>query len=254
MKLTCSNCQHQFGINEKKIATAIFKVKCPKCGRTLSGRKDQSVLEPLAGASPAADEQPEANEETPDISPTTEALIRKEIATVKAEILAGLRGLLSLDHAAAGAEHEDKNSVPLGKKALVCEDEQQYVDAISAAVRRLGYSVDLARSAAEAIKKIDTGFYQMITLHTQFPDDKEGGQKILARINGQKSNIRRQMFVVLVSSTAKSADANAAFFNGANIIVNKEEIRNLEHLIREGQKNFEQIYHVFNQVLAEKQE
>jgi hypothetical protein len=87
-----------------------------------------------------------------------------------------------------------------------------------------------------------------------FPDDKDGGTKIISRINGWKPAARRETFVVLISANIKSADASAAFFHGANITVNKEEIRNLEHLIREGQRRFHEIYRVFNRILEEKTE
>ena len=109
-----------------------------------------------------------------------------------------------------------------------------------------------APNAAKAIKKVESNFYQLITVDHAFPDDKEGGNKIIAKINGQKPAQRRQNFVVLISANVKSADANAAFFHGANITVNKEEIRNLEAHIREGQRHYDQIYSVFNRLMAEK--
>lgn len=277
MKLSCSNCQHSISIEDSKVPAGAFKVKCPKCGKPVIVQKDASAS---GGHPSAAAEKPPAHEQPPApaaaaetsgavtaapepaepvleaeevLSPALAELVRAEVAAARSEILGSIRGLLGTGTGNHSEHlHADGSPAISGRTALVCEHEQQYIDAISATLKKLGYTIELARTTAEALKKLETGTYQVITLRTQFPDDNEGGQKILARINGQKPVVRRQTFVVLVSATIKSADANAAFFHGANITVNKEEIKNLEALIRDGQKNFAQIYRVFNQLLAEK--
>jgi hypothetical protein len=57
---------------------------------------------------------------------------------------------------------------------------------------------------------------------------------------------------VLLSTTAKSAGAEAAFLQGANLVVNKEELKGLEPALREGQKTFRQLYSVLNSLIHEK--
>jgi CheY-like chemotaxis protein len=143
---------------------------------------------------------------------------------------------------------------PRSQSALICESDSAAADTISTVLRKLGYSVDPASTTTEALKKIESNDYRLVTLDLSFPDDKEGGKKIIGKINGKKPMLRREMFVVLISAAVKSDDANAAFFNGVNLTVNRSEIAGLGGLVRSGQTHFQQIYRTFNRLLAEKYE
>lgn len=246
MKVTCSKCQNQIHIDDAKVPAGTFKIKCPKC----------SSIQTLQGAGA---QQPPATASEPDpvpandaeVSPEVEAFVKEEVAAARKEIISGLRASLGIE---GKWEEEDSEAAgtDIGKRALICEDDQVFIDILSVTLKKMGYHFDIARSTAEAIKKVESGFYSLVTVDYVFPDDKEGGNKIISKINGQKPVQRRQTFVVLISANIKSADANAAFFHGANITVNKEEIKNLEAHIREGQRNFQQIYAMFNRVLDDK--
>ena len=242
MRVACSQCQNQLQIDDAKVPAGAFKIKCPKCGNV------NTVQAPAASDASGPEDSEQA------ISPEIEAFVKREIAVAKKEILGAIQALFGGEVKWHTEEGGGSAAIDTGKKALICEDDQVFVDIVSATVRKLGYSIDVARSTSEAIKKVENGYYQLITVDYIFPDDKEGGNKIIAKINGQKPAQRRQTFVVLISANVKSADANAAFFHGANITVNKEEIKNLESLIREGQRHFQQIYSIFNRVLADKNE
>lgn len=272
MKLTCINCQHQIHVDDSKIPGGVFKVKCPKCGKIVTGQKEVAAQAGSAATPPsvsAADElqaaysthSPQPAAETPGSGggngdSELHRLVKTEVGHLRKELMGSLASLFGhgkdwkLDRHSGEEEEEDDFS----KKALICEDDSAFVEIISDALKRLGYKVDIARTTAEALKRIENGAYNLITVDYNFPDDKEGGVKIIARLNGQKSSVRRETFVVLISVNVKSADASAAFFHGANITVNKEEIRHLEHLIREGQRRFHDLYRVFNRIVEEKNE
>lgn len=248
MRVVCSQCQNPIQIGDAKVPAGAFKIKCPKCGsiQTLQGTGGSQA--PSSGSEPDT-----ASGAEQDISPDVEAFVRSEIAAARKEIISGLRSSLGIE----GKWNDDDSESPaadIGKRALICEDDQVFVDLLSATLRKMGYHLDVARSTAEAIKKVESGFYSLVTVDYIFPDDKEGGNKIISKINGQKPAQRRQTFVVLISANIKSADANAAFFHGANITVNKDEIKNLEAHIREGQRHFQQIYSIFNRILDDKNE
>ena len=265
MKLTCAGCQHQIVLEDSKIPSGVFKVKCPKCGKIATGQKD-AAGQTATGPSFSAADEPQASHglqsapgDSPGgdgSSPEVQFLVKKEVSRLRKEILGSFNSLfggtrhLRLDKESHDVDDDDED----GKKALVCEDDPAFVEIITGSLKRMGYHVDTANSTAEALKKVETGSYELITVDYNFPDDKEGGIKIIAKINGQKPALRRERFVVLISAHVKSADASAAFFHGANITVNKEEIRHLEHLIRDGQRRFHDLYRVFNRIVEEKNE
>lgn len=246
MRVACSQCQNQIQIDDAKVPSGSFKIKCPKCGsiQTLQGTG--------AAAAAAAAAEAEAGDNA-EVTSEVEALIRREVGAVRKEIINGLRSSLGIE-ARFDDDEESSAAADIGKRALICEDDQVFVDIVSATLKKMGYSIDVAKSTAEAIKKVESGFYTLVTVDYVFPDDKEGGNKIIGKLNGQKPAQRRQTFVVLISANIKSADANAAFFHGANITINKDEIKNLEAHIRDGQRHFQQIYSIFNRVLEDKNE
>lgn len=272
MKLTCASCQQPIVLDDAKIPQGVFKVKCPKCGKIVTGQKDapgQSPA-PTGPAVSAADELQAAygltSSEPPaaaldssgaaGVSPEVQAIVKREVARLRKEILGSMSSLFGgtrhLRHEKESGEDDEDDE--FGKKALVCEDDPAFVEIISGSLKRMGYKIETAGSTAEALKKVETGTHDLVTVDYNFPDDKEGGVKIIAKINGQKPALRRERFVVLISANVKSADASAAFFHGANITVNKEEIRHLEHLIRDGQHRFRDLYRVFNRIVEEKNE
>jgi predicted Zn finger-like uncharacterized protein len=273
MKLACSHCQHQINIEDSKVPSGVFKVKCPKCGKIVTGQKEAAGdrTGPISAGSvaSAADELQAAYDtqstgqsvstQEPDnghsLTPEVQGYVKKEILHLRKEILGSLSSLFGPGrhfHPDQPPSEDDEDD--FDKKALICEDDGAFVDIISTALKRLGYKVDTAGTTADSLKKIETGHYNLVTIDYNFPDDKEGGVKILSKLNGQKPNIRRETFVVLISANVKSADASAAFFLGANITVNKEEIRHLEHLIRDGQRRFHELYRIFNRMVEEKNE
>lgn len=274
MKLHCSNCQQVIQIDDTKIPDGVFKVKCPKCGKVVTGQKDApaaaSSSHNLSAGVSAADElqaayetqsrgasNPPSEDHGNGNGPTdVHSLIKQEIGHLRKEIFSSLGSLFGQGktwhpekHGMTDVEDDDFN-----KKALICEDDAAFREIISTALKHLGYSIESAATTAESLKKIESHTYNLITVDYNFPDDKEGGIKIIGKINGQKPNIRRQTFVVLISANVKSADASAAFFHGANVTVNKEDIRHLEHLIRDGQRRFNELYRVFNRMVEEKNE
>jgi hypothetical protein len=85
-----------------------------------------------------------------------------------------------------------------------------------------------------------------------FTDDLEAGKKIIGRINARKAVDRRNIFVVMISSTHKTLDGNAAFMNGVNLIVNKADLNALVPSIKQSQKDFQQMYAAYNAVGGER--
>ncbi|PWT93605.1 MAG: hypothetical protein C5B54_01585 [Acidobacteria bacterium] len=257
MKLVCSQCQQAVQIDDAKVPAGTFKVKCPKCSNVITAQKaapSSSAAENITAAvveSPVSD----ASSSEGDVPLATQAFVKKEIAAMKNEILAAMASLFGGDTKwrEAGASPEADMDDPLSKKALICSGEDSQIDFISSVLRRLGYALDVARGATEAIKKMDAGSFNLVITCSSLPDDAEAGTKIIGKLNGQKPAMRRQTFIIVVSPTLKNGDSNAAFFQGANLTVNANELKNLETLIREGQRHFQQIYSVFSRVLAEKE-
>ncbi|MEW6365638.1 MAG: response regulator [Acidobacteriota bacterium] len=257
MRVSCPDCKNLIQIDDAKAPTGVFRTPCPNCGKIVTVQKDatRTAAPPSSPHVPAASGQA-ASPPGDEISPAVQAYVRRELAATKKEILDSVRALFGrdLDPAETALAAEDSGREYGAKRALICDDDQGQVDGISRVLSRLGYSVEVARSAADAIQEVSSGTYQLITVGQAFPDDPEGGIKIIAKINGQKPVQRRQTLVVLISSTLRTGDANTAFLHGANVTVNKADLPSLEPLICESLQHFKQLYAMFNRVTAEKEE
>ena len=234
MKVTCNSCQQIITVDESKASGKTFRVKCPGCSNLIVVNR----------------EQPAASNTPPPQTNNVEEIVKREVEKAKREIFESMANLFGADIAKVQAPPSEEAGDDY-KRALICDPDQPMIDQITTVLKRLGYQVDSAKTAADAIKKLDQFSYRMITVGSDFPDAKDA-PKILGRINGQKSAQRRETFVVSISSTVKNTDATTAFLHGANIIVNKDDLGSLESLIVEGQRRFQRIYHHFLAVIDEK--
>jgi predicted Zn finger-like uncharacterized protein len=231
MILTCKNCGQQINLDDAKVPSGPFQIKCTKCGAAISSKSEVQ--------SRSGDE----------VSPAIAAYLQRELEKFKREIqnLVQSGGTLADVSSDAGGSKAKQD-----RRALICDGGEASRNQIAVSLQQMGYKVDTAASLAEAIKMIEAQFYTLITTDSAFPDDKEGGQKLLAIINGQKPAQRRETFVVLLASNIKTTGVDGAFLIGANIAVNKDEVAQLPQLIREGQEGFSSIYSVINNLMTEK--
>ncbi len=229
-----------------KLPPAPFRIKCPSCSNLITVTREEPAAVQVAVSPPSMSEihsNPANN---------VEEIVKNEVAKAKKEIFEALATLFGADISNV-QNRQDKQLADERKRALICESDQPTIDQIKVVLKQLGYQVDNVKTSAEALKKMDQSTYQLITVGSDFPDAKDGAAKILGRINGQKSEQRRQTFVVSISSTVKNTDGTTAFLHGANIIVNKDDLSRLENMILEGQRRFQQIYHHFSDLLLEKE-
>ena len=137
------------------------------------------------------------------------------------------------------------------KKALICDDDQMIRQAIKAGVESLGYVVDEASTIEQSLdflKQADID-YDLILIDKVFPDDAEGGYKILSKVATLPLDIRRQIFVAFISGDLKSGDPTSAFLMGANIVVNKKDLKQLPAILKEELAEYKRLYRVFSKCL-----
>jgi CheY-like chemotaxis protein len=228
---------------------ASFKVKCSKCAQIFVAGREAAAPAPQTDTSVPA-KQIHTSADWERLKPAVEAMLKAQLESVKQEILAAVPAaqMSSAESQTQAASTERPLEELANKRALVCEEDRATSDAIVGVLGRLGYTAEVCINAIEALRKLD-GRYQLIVTNSAFADDPQGGQKILSKINSEKQDFRRLVFVVLVGSTLKTADASNGFFHGANIVVNKDDLKNIERLILEGQREFQTLYQPYYELL-----
>lgn len=222
MQIKCENCQKGFLIDEKKYEKLPEAIKCPNCSSPIKLGIEKKVEE--------------------------NGILEKElIEKVKEEVLKELLALLPFKFQKDSRLNfsEDK------PKALVCEDEQLFYEILKTSLLSLGYEVEVATSSKMALEMVKKEEYAIITVDNRFPDDEEGGFKILSQINSLPPDKRRKMFVAFISADLATMDTNSAFIYGANLTVAKKDIKKIGTILSSGLEEHSKRYKTFFEVLEE---
>jgi predicted Zn finger-like uncharacterized protein len=232
MQVTCPNCQKSFLLDDAKLPAKPVTMKCPSCGGAIP------VVPP-----PAPPEAPAGSGLTPG-SPAWERLKRE----VAADVLRQLG--IHVPHSPGGDSSDLEDDRRL---ALVCEDEALFQVAVSEALGKLGFRCDLAATCDASLAMASRGYYDLITVDNRFPDDPEGGYKILQAVNALPPDQRRKMYVAFISADLSTMDTQSAFALGANLTVSKKDIRKLDKILKEGLDAHRRLYRVFFQAVEDLQ-
>ncbi len=265
MTVNCPQCKARFQIDEGKLPASRVFLKCPKCANKIEVHKpDAAAAEPASGAAPKAAAPPETDDNpfdetpaAPDVEAAAPVAPAVPAAPVNAETEALNRQVLTVlnDLLKRGVRREAIDSDAEGedeRRALICDDEEMFVTVLRDQLTALGYRrIDVAKSAAEALEKVKQGGYELITVDLRYPDNPEGGYEILRGMAFGGAAVRRRIYAAFISADLKTMDTNSAFFHGANLTINKKEIKKAGALIQKGMQEYRRYYRVFNAVQDE---
>jgi predicted Zn finger-like uncharacterized protein len=239
MILVCPGCKNQITLDDASVPEGIFKVRCTGCGKIITSQRSPEAVAPSISQSGVTERK---SIEDQSVNPAVEAFLRKEIATAKKEILDAMQSLFRGANLSA-----DEEADGTAKRALICSGDPLTSQRLASAAKALGYATEIAVTAADSLKSLES-FYSLMIIDPSFTDDAEGVKKLIGRVNIRKAVERRQMFLVLISASQKTLDGNSAFLNGVNLIVNKADLGTIENSIKQSQKDFRQMYSSFYEV------
>ncbi len=264
MPVSCGACGARFQIDESKLPAGKVRLKCPKCAVAIEVQKPDApgaaapaaaeMTSPALDAAPAAVPPPAmpAKFRTTDSLPASEPPAaapapldpdaRRLLATLNEILKRGIRPEILQAQAAADDD---------GNRALVCDDEEMFHAILRDQLVGLGYRVDVATTVADALRLVKEHRYEVVTVDNRFPDHNEGGYEILRALSAAGTAARRKIYAVFLSADLKTMDAGSAFFHGANLSINKKDVKRAGALIREGLEEYRRFYRVFNLVQAE---
>ena len=249
MKITCQNkeCGTTINIPDDKVPAKPVKIACPKC-------KSPNILTPAKTSTDVTPEK-EPPKQGGNVEQNIMNKVEQRLASFRNELLGQLQQGVSLPtqgaHIGTGTGLIPQSGGEVPKKALICDDDKMIRKVINDCVTELGYETDEAGSIDEALKVLDHPEldYNLILIDKVFPDDDEGGYKILSKIATLQIDSRRKIFVVFISGDIKSGDPSAAFLSGANIMLNKQDLGKLSTILENEMADYEKLYKVFKNCL-----
>jgi predicted Zn finger-like uncharacterized protein len=253
MILTCPQCSTRLQLDASKLPSRAFSVKCPKCQQVIPVEPSDAVTGGLAVGSSAVPRTAPLPEPSAEQKPTlTESRLPKMPAD-----LGAVAGMMEQDPvkaltamlASAFAQSGKPSSIEptRRRRMLVCLSDEGEIQKVHSVLQGHDFDLTFLESSEQAIELLQlSNQVDMILLDPNFEDD-QGGTAILRFINSLNPGRRRRLYVTMMSPSYKTLDAQTAFANGVNLLINSSEIAMLPLALNKGIREFNLLYRSYNE-------
>jgi predicted Zn finger-like uncharacterized protein len=132
-----------------------------------------------------------------------------------------------------------------GNTALICENDPEIVKQINIVLGIMDYSIAIADSVRDALKKMKYHTYDMMLINESFDGSDPDANGLLIYIERLSMDVRRNIFVGLLTNRYQTMDNMAAFNKSVNITINTKDISSLDRILSRGINEYEMFYAVF---------
>jgi hypothetical protein len=235
MILRCDNCSVSLQLDESKVPTGNFTVRCPRCQNLLRGQKGSvgngtSTVQQLAANKPA----PAAKEGAPDFAAKESEF----------QINAALRSLLSALQTDNKALEADDEKTEKPRRVLLCLGSRK--DVVTKSLTDAGYKVYVAETPAQANERLREGKTGMMIFSPDFAPEFGGAALVQQKAGKMYSSERRRLFLVSLEDGGSTMNAHDAFLRNLNLIINTADIPQLPLILNRAVHDYNGLYHYFN--------
>lgn len=253
MLVICPNCETRLQLDESKIPSQAFKVRCPKCQGGIDVKSATPDAE--AGTTPIpADMTPPARV-SPFERPVAAAKFKPEPAAAESSaqdplVSSDLAKLL----AAALRQNEPAKANPAGRpawdrrKALVCTSPENS-EVIAKGLVKADYEVFVAETTEEALGRMREDRIDVLVLESNFDPVEQGFAFVTREVKLMRPSERRRLFLAYVTPSVRTMDLHAAFLNNANLVVNPTDVERLPDALEVSIRHYNELYRDFNHSL-----
>jgi len=214
MEITCNSCNSKLSIADDKLPEGkAASIRCPKCKNKISIDLRNRAENSNAAAEPAA--QPNA---------------------------------FNFDE---GGDDYDASERPFdfleeeGNTALVCENDPEIIKQINIVLGIMDYSVATAETVRDALKKMKYHTYDMMLVNESFDGSDPDANGLLVYVERLNMDVRRNIFVGLLTQRYSTMDNMAAFLKSVNITINVKDIGSIDRILSRGMNEYELFYSSF---------
>lgn len=252
MIIVCQDCGSRLQIDETKVPSRSFSVRCPKCNSNITtGTSSADVAHSALalGESPATGNP--RFEQPPLPAPLFELATKEEAKTTVssteklAELLSGLLSQQATTVSGPTGMRPSWNP----RKALVCLPEDNR-DKVARGLAENGFQVFVAQDASQAIERMRENQLDFVILDPRFDPVEQGCVFVTREVSILRPAQRRRLFFVLLSLTLRTMDAHAAFLNNVNATVNVNDLEELPQLLEHRVREYNELYKDFHGVLG----
>ena len=136
-----------------------------------------------------------------------------------------------------------------GNTALVCEQNPDIRKKVMDALDIMEYHITVAESGRDALKKMRYHVYDLIVINETFNFDSLDSNMVMLFLERLPMSIRRNTFVIMISTKLHTMDRMLAFRYSVHIILNSKNIDDFGKIVSRGLTDNELFYQVFNESL-----
>lgn len=238
MIIRCDNCSVSLQLDESKIPTGNFTVRCPRCQNMLRANKD------LKGSSSPVQQLAE-NKPAPAVPQGTEAFAEKQS---EFEINNALRSLLTALKAGKTSLDSDDEQGEKPRRVLLCLGDRR--EEVAKVLTGAGYRVYIAQTPAQANERLREGKTEIVIFSPDFAAEFGGTAILQQKANAMYSSERRRLYLVSLEDGGTTMNAHDAFLRNLNLIVNTSDIPQLPLILNRAVHDFNDLYHYLNRGLG----
>jgi CheY-like chemotaxis protein len=138
-----------------------------------------------------------------------------------------------------------------GKSALICESDAIFCEKVRPTLDLLEYHVTEVPYSREALKKMRYHTYDVIILDEYFDTQDPEANPVLIFLERLGMDIRRNIFVVLLSQRYRTMDNMTAFQKSVNMIVNVRNIDDFDKILQRGLADYGLFFKVMKESLTD---
>ena len=222
MEIKCDQCQSKLNVPDEKIPMGkVSSVRCPKCKAkiTIDLRSDQT-----SGNNPESE----------------------SIFTAKGAESADPNG---------GVDEEDYDASERpfdfleegGKTALICENDSARFKQIKETLEIMEYSITEPEGIRDALRKMKYHTYHLVLVNEGFDESDPESNGILIYLERMPMEVRRDIYVGLISDRFHTLDYMAAFLKSVNITINPKDMASLDQILTRGINERDLFYGVYKE-------
>lgn len=236
MIIRCDNCSVSLQLDESKIPSGNFTVRCPRCQNMLRVQKDS------AGKGLSTVQQLEASKPAP---PSPDGLANFSAKETDFQINNALKSLMTALQSEKGVLDKDPDENEKPRRILLCLGER--LEEVAKLLAGSGYKVYIAQTPAQANERLREGKTEMLMFSPDFAADLGGAAVIQQKANAMYSSERRRLFLISLEDAGATMNAQTAFLRNLNLVVNTSDLPQLPLILNRALNDFNDLYNYFNQ-------
>lgn len=258
MIVVCSQCTTRLQLDDAKVPSRSFTLRCPKCQNIIQAQPPASSTEQGAlsiGETPALDSgrfNPpmaapvfESEKEAGDgevqgygnPSPTAP----NDLARLLAELLQHGTPVSGKTPTAARLKWERR-------RVLVCVTPPRR-ETIGRALVDDNYQVYIAEDTSQAMERMREEQMDVVILEPEFDAVEQGAAFVTSEINVLRPAKRRRLLFVQLSPSIRTLDSHAAFVHNVNVVINTADLEKLPKVLERTLRDYNDLYRDFNAAL-----